>query len=34
MTNDHLDLQSPELVEYNIDKIAGLFPISLTKRPA
>jgi len=33
MTNDHLDLQSPDLVAQNIDKIAALFPNCLTEGP-
>lgn len=33
MTNDHLDLQSPDLVAQNIDKIAALFPNCVTEGP-
>lgn len=33
MTNDHLDLQSPDLINQNIDKIAALFPNCLTEGP-
>lgn len=33
MSNDHLDLQSPDLVNQNIEKLAQLFPNCVTEGP-